>query len=145
MNLSIADQKKYPNLTKYIKNQLIKVKGIPKISNALLKNGEIKKKSLGVVLMWGTQPTINVVPMLKNQCGEFTPNSKSNEIRLSKSLVEEFEKSGGSKKVTLLLGASILHELAHWGDDQDVIDIPGEEGNMFETAAYGMVIPCATK
>ncbi len=55
--------------------------------------------------------------MPKNQCGEFTPNSKSNEIRLSKSLAEEFEKIGGTKKATLLLGAPILHELAHWGDD----------------------------
>jgi len=83
--------------------------------------------------------------MPKNQCGEFTPNSKSNEIRLSKSLIEGFEKSGGSKKTTLLVGATILHELAHWGDDQDGKDIPGEEGNLFETAAYRMVIPCNTK
>lgn len=145
MNISITDQKKYPNLTRYVKNQLPKVKGIPKLSNALMKNGEIKKKSLAIVLMWGTQPTIKVVPMPKNQCGEFTPNSKSNEIRLSKSLVDEFEKSGGTKRITLLLGASILHELSHWGDDQDGKDIPGEEGNLFETASYGMVIPCNTK
>ena len=59
--------------------------------------------------------------------------------------MEEFEKSGGSRKSTLLIGATMLHELAHWGDDQDGKDIPGEEGNMFETAAYGMVIPCLTK
>ncbi len=145
MNISIVDQKNYPNLTQYVKNQLPKVKAIPKIANALAKNGEIMKKSLGVVLLWGTQPTIKIVYMPKNQCGEFTPNSKSNEIRLSKSLVEEFEKSGGSRKATLLLGATILHELAHWGDDQDGKDIPGEEGNLFESAAYGMVIPCITK
>lgn len=88
MNINIGDQKKYPNLMRYVKNQLPKVKGIPKISNALLKNGEITKKSLGVVLMWGTQPTIKVVSMPKNKCGEFTPNSKSNEIKISKSLVE---------------------------------------------------------
>lgn len=145
MNISIADQKKYPKFTQYVKTQLPNVIGIPKIASALRKNGEIKKKTLGVVLMWGTQPTIKVVAMPKKQCGEFTPNSKSNEIRISKSLVEEFEKSGGSKKTTLLVGASILHELAHWGDDQDGKDVPGEEGNLFETAAYGMVIPCLTK
>jgi len=113
----MTDQKKYPKLTEYVKNQLPKVKAIPKIANALLKNGEIKKKSLPVVLMWGAKPTISVVAMPKNQCGEFTPNSSSNEIRISKSLVEDFEKRGGSRKSTLLLGATILHELAHWGDD----------------------------
>lgn len=82
--------------------------------------------------------------MPKNQCGEFTPDVKSNEIRISKSLVEQFERSGGSRKFTLLVGASILHELSHWGDDQDGVDIPGEEGNLFETDAYGHVIPCIT-
>ncbi|MDX1696469.1 MAG: hypothetical protein R3208_22075 [Ketobacteraceae bacterium] len=145
MKIDIADQKRYPNLTEYVKNQLPKVKSIPKISNALLKNGEIRKKSLPVVLTWGIEPTIRVVAMPKNQCGEFTPNTGSNEIRISKSLVEEFEKSGGSRKVTLLLGATILHELAHWGDDQDGKDLPGEEGNLFETDAYGKVIPCVTR
>jgi zincin-like metallopeptidase toxin 3 of polymorphic toxin system len=145
MNINISNQKKYPQLTEYVKNSLPKVKHNPKITEALLKSGEIKKKSLGRVLSWGTQPTINVVFMSKNQCGEFTPNSKSNEIRISRSLVEEFENSGGSKKSTLLLGATILHELVHWGDDQDGKDIPGEEGNLFETSAYGMVIPCLTK
>jgi len=96
-------------------------------------------------MAWGTTPTLKVVAMPANQCGEFTPNTQSREIRISRTLVEKFEKSGGSKKITLLLGASILHELAHWGDDQDGIDIVGEEGNLFETSAYGHVIPCVIK
>lgn len=145
MKMNLADQKNYPNLAYYVKNHLSKVNRIPKIANALLKNGEIKKKTLQVVLSWGRQPALKVVVMPKNQCGEFTPNSKSNELRISKSLVKEFEKSGGKAKITKLVGATILHELAHWGDDQDGKDIPGEEGNLFETAAYGAVIPCITK
>lgn len=145
MIMNLMDQKTYPNFKYYIKNDLPKVHSIPKIANALLKNGEIKKNNLRVVLGWGFQPTIKVVTMPKNQCGEFTPNSKSNELRISKSLVDEFEKSGGAAKITRLVGATILHELAHWGDDQDGKDIPGEEGNLFETEAYGSVIPCLTK
>ena len=77
MNIHLADRKLYPNLVRYIKNQLPKVKWIPKISNALLKNGEIKKKSLAFVLAWGTPPIIRVVHMLKNQCGEFSPNCRA--------------------------------------------------------------------
>jgi len=145
MNITKIDQKKYPNLTQYVHYVLPKIKGIPKISNALLKNGEIQKKSLNAIMTWGSTPRLKVVTMPKYQCGEFTPNSKSMEIRISRILVDKFEKSGGSKKLTLLLGASILHELAHWGDDQDGIDIVGEEGNLFETAAYGYVIPCIVK
>ncbi len=145
MKMSIGDQKNYPNLKYYIKNDLPKVNGIQKISDALLKNGEIKKRDLRTVLAWGAEPTIKVVNMPTNQCGEFTPNSKSNELRISKALVKKFERSDGAKIITRLVGATILHELAHWGDDQDGKDIPGEEGNLFETAAYGFVIPCLTK
>jgi len=105
MNISKIDQKKYPNLTQYVRHALPKIKGIPKISNALLKNGEIKKKSLTAIMTWGTSPMLKVVTMPKNQCGEFTPNSKSMEIRISRALVEKIEKSGGAKKITVLLGA----------------------------------------
>jgi hypothetical protein len=81
------------------------------------------------------------VTHLTGACGEFTPDTKSNELRIHKPLVEKLKKKY-SKEVTLLVGASILHELAHWGDDQDGKDLPGEEGELFEKAAYGHVIPC---
>lgn len=138
----MIDQKKYPNLRNYVRYSLPKVSGIPIIANALLKNGEIKKRNLGAVLAWGSQPLVTVSFMIKNQCGEFTPNTHSNEIRISSALANKFEQSGGTKTTTLLIGATILHELAHWGDDQDGKDIAGEEGNLFESAAYGHLIPC---
>jgi hypothetical protein len=34
----------------------------------------------------------------------------------------------------------LLHELVHWGDDQDGVDRPGEEGKEFERRAYGTAI-----
>ena len=142
MKLSAANQKKYPKFTHYVKHELPKVKHTPRIVNALRKYGEIKKGSLSSILSWGTKPTINIVAMPKNQCGAFTPNSKSNEVRISKWLVQRFEKNSNKKPVIRLVEATILHELAHWGDDQDGKDIPGEEGNLFEKAAYGRVIAC---
>ena len=39
-----------------------------------------------------------------------------------------------------LVGVTILHELTHWGDDQDGVDRPGEEGEEFEIKVYGKVI-----
>jgi hypothetical protein len=39
-----------------------------------------------------------------------------------------------------LIGVVMLHELVHWGDDQDGVDRPGEEGKEFETAVYGSAI-----
>ncbi len=52
MNMNLMDQKIYPNFKHYIKNDLPKVHNIPKIANALLKNGEIKKNTLRIVLRW---------------------------------------------------------------------------------------------
>ncbi len=49
MNMNLMDQKIYPNFKHYIKNDLPKVHNIPKIANALLKNGEIKKNTLQVI------------------------------------------------------------------------------------------------
>jgi len=57
-------------------------------------------------------------------------------MRLHKSLVEKFEKSSGDRVLLKTVGATILHELVHWGDDQDGVDYPGEEGELFEKHVY---------
>ncbi len=137
MKLSAADEKKYPKLHYYMKNDLPKVGKIPRISNALKKYGQIQKKDLQTSLKYGTAPVVKVTT-LNQACGEFTPNSKSNELRLHKSLVQKFEASKGDKVLRMTIGATILHELVHWGDDQDGKDYPGEEGELFEKHVYKM-------
>lgn len=135
MKLTKADEKAYPKLLHYVKNDLPKVMKIPKIVRALGKYGQIRKRTLSGVLKYGTEPTIKVTPLV-SACGEFTPNIKSNELRLHKSLVEKFEASRGDKMLLMTVGATILHELAHWADDQDSKDYPGEEGELFEKKVY---------
>lgn len=59
-------------------------------------------------------------------------------------MVDEFE-AGKGKRVAragdvYLVGVTLLHELVHWGDDQDGIDRPGAEGEEFERLIYGSVI-----
>ncbi len=137
MKLNKTDEKKYPKLYYYVKNDLPGIVKVPKIVKALEKNGEIKKKKLKAVVTYGTQPTIKV-STLSNACGEFTPGKGSNELRLHKSLVDKFEASTGDKILLMTVGATILHELAHWGDDRDGIDLPGEEGELFEKQTYGL-------
>ncbi len=141
MKLAGDDQVRYPKLTYYVKNDLPKVVQVPRIVNAIAKWGEIPKKDLGKLLTFGQGPTINVTN-LKGAVGEFTPDTHSTEVRIDKGLVEKFEKSKwpGNEDLILLVGATILHELCHYGDDQDGVDIPGEEGEFFEMQAYGKVI-----
>jgi hypothetical protein len=124
-----------------VKNDLPTVVNIPRIVNSIAKWGEIKKKDLGRLLTFGQGPTIKVTA-LNGAVGEFSPNTKSNEVRIDKGMVEKLEKSKppGNSDIILLVGGTILHELCHWGDDQDGVDIPGEEGEHFEMQAYGKVI-----
>ena len=54
------------------------------------------------------------------------------------SLVDQFERSSGGNVLLQTIGATILHELVHWGDDQDGVDYPGEEGELFEKHVYNL-------
>ena len=137
MKLSKADEKSYPKLHYYVKHKLPDVTKQAVIVKALEKYGQIKAKTLKSVLAYGNEPTI-AVTILSNACGEFTPSTKSNELRLHKSLVERFEKKPGDKVLLMTVGATILHELAHWADDSDGKDYAGEEGELFEKAVYGL-------
>ncbi|MGH6912376.1 MAG: hypothetical protein ACREH3_01560, partial [Geminicoccales bacterium] len=141
MKLLKADETKYPKLYKFVKDELPEVVKNPKIVKAMKKYGEIGKLGLRIVLIYGLPPTVKVAT-LPDACGEFTPSdkAKSNEIRISKALVEKFEKD--TKKYNKLVEATLLHELAHWGDNIDGKDLPGEEGEKFEKEAYGHVVPC---
>lgn len=135
MQISKADATKYPKLNYYLKNDIPKLAGHKKIAAALLKFGQIKKATLPKVLNYGVGPMVKVVS-LSGACGEFTPNIKSNDLRLHKSLVQAFEKSSGNKVLLMTVGGTLLHELAHWGDDQDGVDLAGEEGELFEKNVY---------
>lgn len=137
MKLSKAQEKQFPKLHYYLKVDVPKLVHHAKISAALGKYGQIKKTGLPAVLNYGTGPTISVIALV-NACGEFTPGAKSNELRLNKSLVDAFEKSTSDTILLKTVGATILHELVHWGDDQDSVDYPGEEGELFEKHVYTM-------
>ena len=90
--------------------------------------------SLSVYLC--TLPTVKPAH-LQNAYGEFTPNSNSTEIRISISLLEDYEKGNAKDPI---LDATIMHEIIHYFDDLDGIDYPGEEGELWEKASYGKVI-----
>lgn len=145
MRFSVADTKAYPKLAYYIKNDLPKIIDDPVIVSAMSKIGQINKTKLKQVLKWGQGPTIKVIPLM-GECGEFSPGINSQEIRIDERMVKEFEQGKGKRSAkagkVYVVGITILHELIHWGDDQDGIDRPGEEGEKFERMVYGSVINC---
>jgi hypothetical protein len=137
------DQVLYPKFAAYVRNDLPSVAKVGAIKRAFEKYGQLDGASLKRALEWGNDPLINVTD-LTYAYGEFTPDSSSNEVRIDVDLVKDFE--AGRDWVTNkqglklhLAGATILHEMVHWADDQDGVDYPGEEGELFEQAVYGKV------
>ncbi|WP_323037214.1 hypothetical protein [Pararhodobacter sp.] len=146
MKMSDADQSRFPKVKYYVKNDLPSILEVPVIVKAINKIGEINTSNLKAALNFGSGPEIKFVDNL-GACGEFSPGIGSNELRILTRLAEEFEAGKGKETTTdgkevYVLGVTLLHELIHWGDDQDGINRPVEEGEEFEKAIYGKVIPC---
>jgi hypothetical protein len=143
MKMSAGDQLNFPKLKQYVRVKLPEVANNPTIRAAMLSIAQLNHAKLKAALAWGNEPTLNVTPLI-DAVGEFTPDIGSNEIRLDTTMVNEFEAGRGWRNAkagrVLLVGVTILHELTHWGDDQDGIDRPGEEGEEFERRVYGKVI-----
>jgi len=143
MQMTAGDQTKYPKLTRYVKASLPQVINVPSIVGAMRRIGQLSKADFQKALQWGSGPMLKVVAMA--DLGQFSPNIGSSELRLQKKMVEDFEAGKGVRKTATnkdvyLVGVTILHELVHYGDDQDGVDHPKEEGNEFEKLVYGKVV-----
>lgn len=144
------DQTTYPKFTIYVKKYLPEIANIQSMQRAFLRYAQMDRTTLKRALKWGNQPTLKIVEFPPDPDsflnGEFTPGISSNEIRLNKILVKAYE-DGSPANLAFTqnargqkmprVGVTILHELVHWGDDQDGIDFEGEEGELFEQAVYG--------
>ena len=149
MKLTTDDQKRFPKLKQYMRDALPKVVQVPIIVKAMEDIGQINKSRLRQVLKFGDGPNVTVVNDLRNSDGDrvfglFKPNIGSNEIKIDEDMVKEFEAGRGLRTAragkVYLVGVTLLHELIHWGDDQDGVDREGEEGEEFEERVYGSVI-----
>ncbi|MCI0551707.1 MAG: hypothetical protein L0287_12185, partial [Anaerolineae bacterium] len=98
--------------------------------------GQASRKDVFKALMPGSGPNVQE-KVLSRAFGEFKPGCGSDILNISTALLMDFEAGRASN---LLLDATVLHELTHYFDDQDAIDYPGEEGELFETHSYGRII-----
>ena len=141
MQMSAGDQKSYPKLTSYVKNALPKVADVGAIASAINTIGQLNLSKLRAALKFGDGPMIKITALSLGTYGEFTPDIGSNEVKINVKMADSFEKGNGlvpsGKGKVYLVGVVLLHELVHWGDDQDGVDRPGEEGKEFERKVYG--------
>ena len=143
MKLSRTDIRKYPKFHYYVSVNMPQVAKVPAIVNAIDRlAGTIEKSTIRKALQWGHGPMVKVADLADNINGAFTPGCNSNEIRINRKRVQQFENGRGLEatatgRLVYVVGTILLHELTHWADDQDGVDTPGEEGKMFEEAIYG--------
>ncbi|NDR59327.1 hypothetical protein [Aliiruegeria sabulilitoris] len=151
MIVSSADQTTYPRFARYVRRDLPTIANIASMRRAFRRYAQMDRATLQRALRWGNQPTLNITALTSPpgtfRNGEFTPGIDSDELRLNVLLVRAFE-SGSPPNLAYTrnaagtrmprVGVTILHELVHWGDDQDGIDYAGEEGELFEVEVYGI-------
>jgi hypothetical protein len=157
MQMDPADIKCFPKFHYYVSINIPEVAKVGTIINAIAGlSGTTSKQTIKQALIWNCGPRIKIVKDLrgddgKKAFGEFTMGANSQEIRIDKDLVREFERGKGLRKtpngqLVYLVGVTLLHELTHWADDQDGVDdpIPGdptnEEGEQFEIQVYGGIV-----
>ena len=145
MRMTSTDQKNFPKFAYYVRTDIPKVTSVPAIRAAFVKIGSINEAQLKSALVWGSGPSIQIVSGL-GACGKFHPTPGSNILKISQKVVEDFENGKGIRNAragrVYAVGVTLLHELIHWADNLNGIDRAGEEGNEFERAVYGGVIPC---
>ena len=143
MRVTAADQKRYPRFAAYVRVDMKNAAAVPAIARAMNRIAHLDQARLTTALSWGTAPTIRITPLVAAY-GYFTPGVHSNEIWIDAKTVQAFEAGRGRRAVragrVYLVGVTLLHELVHWGDDQDGVDRPGEEGEELERLLYGRVV-----
>lgn len=137
MRIEYLFEKKYPKLTKWIKENLPNVKKKPKVWNAYLKYSELDEKRALWSITSGFNPDITFIE-IENGNGKYVGEKHLNRIYIDKKICDKFESTdSNNSKMHALVESTLLHELVHWGDYKDGKDQLGEEGKAFERQAYG--------
>ena len=154
MKMSLADQKKYPKLARYVRKSMPTVMNVPVIVRNLKTYGSLSKEDAKEALTWGKGPTIIIKDLKTNKCGKANAaygcfrSSNKDQIELAKRFADQFEvnmakgkdnKNKAGKRV-YIVGATLLHELCHWGNKKAGVKEKTEQGLAFETATYGKTI-----
>jgi hypothetical protein len=147
-----AQMEAHPKFAKYVKESMPTCKTVPKIVKALQKFGGLSEADAIQALSWGHAPLVRVVDLWDKTAwkslgnGGFDP-SKPGEIQIAQHRVEQFETPGAGGTDTnaagalvYIVGATLLHELCHWGLHKVGKAEVGEAGKRFEEAVYGKQI-----
>lgn len=150
MRLSLTDQGRFPQSTRYIRRVLPTVIDNSFISRAMERFGELDRDAFRDALRWDNDPLILPVAGLE-PCARFVP-ANPDQIELREQIFTDFEAGRGYLRsvhgLVPALGVNILHEMCHWGDLRDGVQQTNddgtlfEEGQAFELQVYGRDLQC---
>lgn len=137
----------YPKFTEYMENRLPNVANISKIVNTIKYLTGLSESQIKEDLTWGTGPIIHITQLdnfgtrtSDKTAGYFEPK-EPDVIHVDIDYVNRLENSNASQyeqdAFLFYLGTTLLHEYVHYGDFQDGVQHPGEEGIIFEIMVYG--------
>ena len=154
MKLSTRDEKSYPKFSSYLKSNFPKLIHVKAIVGNVAKYGNLDFVEFVSASRYGTLPEIRITDLHNGQCavpkayGCFR-NAKPEFIEIHTQVVLDFETAQVSSsdrnlkgRAVYVAGATLLHELCHWGNFNNVPPVPElkEMGEAFELATYGKVI-----
>ena len=154
MKISIPDQVKYPKFTQYIKFQFPKLITNKVVVKNAAKYGNLSLTEFKDAISWGKLPEIVITDLHSGQCGVPKAygcfrHSNPDKIEIHIGVVSDFEINSSNTidknkagNAVYVAGATILHELCHWGNHNNVPPVPEviEMGAEFEKYTYGKVI-----
>ncbi|QDC10110.1 hypothetical protein FHY55_13010 [Oceanicola sp. D3] len=135
-------KKDYPRCTTFLQGDLPTMVYDQKAFEAFKKHGEMSDELAKKTLRIGAPPTIRPA-FLKEAHGKYygagSPKLKDT-IFLSTELLAWYEFCEENRNDVLLrkyMLIKTMHEMVHWGDEQDGVDQAPEEGEEFEKEACG--------
>jgi hypothetical protein len=137
MRIDPSLERHFPKVAEWIVREVPACRNNPRIWNAFVHHSQLSAAAAAVALAHnGAAPTIDIAIMRSygQYRGRFERNR--NKIFVSRGLCREFERMDGDyragKPYDLIMLATILHEMVHWGDfivdgvhqpDRDIYDI----------------------
>lgn len=143
---------RHPTFARYVRDSMPTCQTVKRIMRGLKQFGALDATEAALALNWDTAPLVVVVDLWDEVAwkslgnGGFDP-AKPDQIHIAQHRVTQFETPGAggtdhnaAGQSVYIVGATLLHELCHWGMARAGITETRETGRAFERYVYGRQI-----
>lgn len=142
----------YPVFARYVRESMPGCSKVDRILRGLKMYGSLDETAARLALSWGHMPLVVVQDLWDDDKWEAEANGifapdKPLQIGIAEHRVNQFETPGAggtdknaAGKPVFIVGATLLHELCHWGMHHSGLSEKRETGRAFERYVYGKQI-----